>query len=378
MRLLGAVGDAVSGRALGASAGVASLAARLAERHGVDATGITAAYYAGLLHGIGGVRLKSQNDGWSERAREISRWDIPLHGAKIIARIGGLPAATADMIRWHCESWDGTGYPDRLRWHGIPSLAMIVNIAMTFVELGNDPSEPRSADEVMYEILGRSGKAFSVPLVREFRDYFMMNRESIAQIIEPPLEIDRALANPDAAIVAIARDADERDERSAGRGERIAAYVGTTAKELGWASHVRDDAMLAAEFTAFGRLHGRGVGDEFDPLSRLGRDVRAAEGTAAAAIVSIAPSYARLAPALRGASEWFDGTGLPDRKRGDDIDPIARVIGLATAYESLVSGSYGLTPSNGPSAASRIVAASGTQFDPTTVNAFVKAQGVSA
>jgi HD-GYP domain-containing protein (c-di-GMP phosphodiesterase class II) len=378
MRLLGAVGDAVSGRALGASAGVASLAARLAARHGVDAERITAAYYAGLLHGIGGVRLKSSGEGWSDRAREIARWDIPLHGAKIVANIGGLPPATADMIRWHCESWDGTGYPDRLRWHGIPSLAMIVNIAMTFIELGNDPSEPRGADEAMYEILGRSGKEFSVPLVREFRDFFMTNRESIAEIIEPPLAIDRALAHPDAAIIAVARDADKRDERSAGRGERIASFVATTAAELGWAANVRADAILAAELTAFGRLHGRGVRDEFDPLSRLGRDLRAAECRAAAAIVATAPSYARLAVPIRGSSEWFDGTGLPDRKRANDIDPIARVLALATAYESLVSGPYGLTPSNGPTAATRIVAASGTQFDPITVSAFLKAQGVSA
>ena len=378
MQLLGAVGDAVSGRALGTSSRVASLAARLAERHGADKTGRTAAYFAGLLHGIGGVRLRSTVDGASDRAREIARWDVPLHGAAIVAKIGGLPNATADMIRWHCESWDGTGYPDRLRWHGIPSLAMIVNIAMTYIELANDPNEPRGPDEAMYEILGRSGRMFSVPLVREFRDLFMTQRETIDDSIEPDLAIDHALAQPDAAIVAVARDSDARDERSVGRGIRIAKYLSATADVLGWSSDQRADAILAAELTAFGRLHVRGVRDEFDPLSRLGRDVRASEGSAAAAIVASAPSYARLAPALRASSEWFDGTGLPDRKRAKDIDPIARVLAIATAYESLVSGPYGLTPSNGPTAATRLIAASGTQFDPASVDAFLKAQGVSA
>lgn len=379
MQLLGAVSDAALGRALGTSARTASVAARLAKRHGVDEAAITAAYYAGLLHGIGGVRLHPSMDGWSERAREIARWDVPLHGATIVGNIGGLPSGTADLIRWHRESWDGTGTPDRLRWHGIPSLAMIVNIAMSFIELANDPAEPRGADEAMYEILGRSGRTFAVSLVREFRDLFMSERETFTDVIEPAtLIIDGSLTHPNDAIVSVARDADARDERSAGRGKRIAALVATTTEHLDWSAEQRADAELAAELTALGRLHARGSDNEFDPLSRLGREGRAAEGSAAAKIVSIAPSYAHLASALRSSSEWFDGTGLPDRKRADAIDPIARVLAVATAYESLVSGPYGLTPSNGPTAATRMIAASGTQFDPPTVNAFLKAQGASA
>ncbi len=48
----------------------------------------------------------------SDQVRTLILADFPLRGAWLAAAIDGLPAGTADLIRWHREHDDGTGFPD--------------------------------------------------------------------------------------------------------------------------------------------------------------------------------------------------------------------------------------------------------------------------
>ena len=54
--------------------------------------------------------------------------------------IGALPPETADMVRWQHEAWDGTGYPDTLRWTGIPRPAQFLGMADCFVRVARSRS----------------------------------------------------------------------------------------------------------------------------------------------------------------------------------------------------------------------------------------------
>jgi response regulator RpfG family c-di-GMP phosphodiesterase len=69
--------------------------------------------------------------------------------------------------------------------------------------------------------------------------------------------------------------------------------------------------------------------------------------------------------------ERFDGTGYPRGLSGDRIPLGARIVAVAEAYDSLVSGGLphrtALTPAQ---ALREIQAASGTAFDPAVVRAF--------
>jgi HD-GYP domain-containing protein (c-di-GMP phosphodiesterase class II) len=47
----------------------------------------------------------------------------------------GLPAAAGQIIAYHHERWDGSGYPHGLRGDGIPILARIVCLAQAFDHL---------------------------------------------------------------------------------------------------------------------------------------------------------------------------------------------------------------------------------------------------
>jgi len=92
---------------------------------------------AGTLTNAGSPQL---TDAVSDRERTIAQWDVPPQGARICERIAALPKSTADIVRWQAECWDGTGYPDQLRWSGIPKTAQLLNIAATYVATP-DPAE---------------------------------------------------------------------------------------------------------------------------------------------------------------------------------------------------------------------------------------------
>jgi response regulator RpfG family c-di-GMP phosphodiesterase len=70
-----------------------------------------------------------------------------------------------------------------------------------------------------------------------------------------------------------------------------------------------------------------------------------------------------VAPTIRGHHERFDGSGYPDRLRGDEIPWLARLLAVAVAYsECNVSGQ---------AAADSISAGSNSAFDPEAVRAFL-------
>jgi len=58
----------------------------------------------------------------------------PEFGAKLVASLG-LPAEVGQIIAYHHERWDGSGYPYGLKGEGIPLLARIVCLAQTFDHL---------------------------------------------------------------------------------------------------------------------------------------------------------------------------------------------------------------------------------------------------
>src|SRR5206468_2960898 len=71
-------------------------------------------------------------------------------------------------------------------------------------------------------------------------------------------------------------------------------------------------------------------------------------------------------PAIRHHHERWDGKGYPDGLLGPDIPLGARIIGLAEAFDVMVSGMH-VSPKQEEAALAEIDRCSGTQFDPRVV-----------
>lgn len=363
VRLLSAVGDIFGGHNAGFGMHVARVAARFADHHGQDAETIAATFYAAALHHIGAVRVIIPRDA-TPRDAEIATWDGPPAGAAIVGAMGIFPAATGDAIRWHRESFDGTGFPDRLRWNGIPETAMAVNVARAFVAaLEDQAGSGGTAADAVFTLVDASGSIFSLSTMRDFRALLAAEPDSFDKPYEPewPLrEID-----PQELIVDVCAQIDSRQARTAGRGDRIERLVRAIVAQLDVSSGIDPDrAAFAGRLTSLARISRDASAEDVFTLSRLGLESRAAQALDAGRILESAPAFASLAPIVGSTEEWYDGSGLPDGRAGTAIDPLTRVLAVALAAEAVTASD----------AARRIRDAAGTRLDPQVVAAYLAAE----
>jgi response regulator RpfG family c-di-GMP phosphodiesterase len=360
VRVISAVGDTFGGRDIGFGMRVANVAARFAVYTERDPEAIAATFYAGALHGIGAVRVVVPRDA-QPREVEISGWDDPPAGAAIVAAAGIFPPATADAIRWHREAFDGTGFPDQLRWNSIPQAAMTINIARAFVAARAAHGETGSARDAIFTLVAASGSIFSLSAMREFREFLTSESETCDAPYEPAWA--PADAEPHALIALVCTESDARQTRTAGRGDRLDRIVRAIVAQLRDSQLDPDQAAFAGRLTSLGRTGLDGTTDDIFTLSRLGLEGRAARAQTTARIVATAPSFASFAPVVGTIEEWYDGSGLPGHLAGTGIEPIARVLAVAIAVEALREGD----------APRRIAGAAGTRLDPAVVAAYLAA-----
>jgi len=90
-------------------------------------------------------------------------------GARMILPLG-FPAEVGQIISYHHEHWDGTGYPHGLQGDGIPLLARIVGIAQMFDHLTTDgPAHtPLSIDQALRQIRLHANTRFDPHLAELF------------------------------------------------------------------------------------------------------------------------------------------------------------------------------------------------------------------
>jgi response regulator RpfG family c-di-GMP phosphodiesterase len=108
-----------------------------------------------------------------ETVKQHSQW-----GAEI-AVLANLPVSTRNIIRYHHEKFDGTGYPDGLKGEDIPLEARLVAVADVFDALTTDrPYRKRYSYEESIEILfSMSEETLDPTLVSLFVDIVRIHPE---------------------------------------------------------------------------------------------------------------------------------------------------------------------------------------------------------
>lgn len=93
----------------------------------------------------------------------------PEAGAKLVGPLN-LPAEVGQIISYHHERWDGSGYPYGLKGEGIPLLARIVCLAQSFDHLTTELQErsPLTIDEALHYITCHAGTYFDPKLTTLF------------------------------------------------------------------------------------------------------------------------------------------------------------------------------------------------------------------
>lgn len=351
----GAVGDAAFGNAPDFALRKASLAVAIASAEREPLAGeCDGMFFAGLLHAIGAIKNPAfrKNGELDERAAQTHRWDVPAHGARACETIETLPPQTADLVRWQSECWDGTGYPDQLRWYGIPKGAQYLALADAYLRM-DDPEEALGAIAML------SGRAFAPEHVRTFVTWFHGSGGEAQGQAVPLKSLDASVTAPGALLDRLADDIDEHNAVP-GRWRSIEKVTSATAQALRLKESEAEALAIAVRIFGAGEIApGNGRTTPFHPLSRLGIDARARNASRATALAERVQAFRDAAKVLAARAEWFDGTGKPNGLRGNELSPATAVLAAAIAYERLDRGE-------------RLDTAAGTQFDPRVVKAVLE------
>jgi putative nucleotidyltransferase with HDIG domain len=142
--------------------------------------------FAGHLHDIGkiGIRddiLLKPGPLTSDEFEKIK--DHPAIGANILGQMG-MWEKERQIIRWHHERFDGTGYPDGLKQQQIPFLARILSVADVYDAMASDRAYRKRMEEklILQVIYDGAGSQFDPTVVAAFKDVY--NQGTILRYME--------------------------------------------------------------------------------------------------------------------------------------------------------------------------------------------------
>lgn len=144
---------------------VAELARKIASRLQVDDGAAQNIMLAALLHDIGKLGLpdnlldKPFNNLSAEHRAQVMRH--PVVGQNILMAIERFREA-ATLVRHHHESYDGSGFPDRLSGMAIPQGARIIAVANDYdaLQIGTLVQRPLKAAEALTFLIDNRGKRY--------------------------------------------------------------------------------------------------------------------------------------------------------------------------------------------------------------------------
>ncbi|MCX7994489.1 MAG: HD-GYP domain-containing protein [candidate division WOR-3 bacterium] len=166
--------DAKDKYTAGHSMRVAEYAVRIARVLNIDEKQIELLKKACLLHDIGKIGIP---DGVLNKKSPLSRKELnyiyqhPVLGKEILSQMSEFQEIL-DIIYFHHERYDGSGYPHGLKAEEIPLLARILAVADAYdAMLSERPYRPaKTKMEAIKELLNSKGKQFDPEIVEKFID----------------------------------------------------------------------------------------------------------------------------------------------------------------------------------------------------------------
>jgi putative nucleotidyltransferase with HDIG domain len=217
------------------------------------------------------------------------------------------------------------------------------------------------------------GPAFAA---HKFYRLYHEERKATADLKGAYAQLERASLSFASALVAAL---DARDRYTAGHSAAVAVYTRDIAVQLGLSDREQQLAHLS------GLLHDIGkVGlpatilEKEGPLTADERRQMEEHSIIGERILLNVQDYEEIASIVRHHHERMDGTGYPDGLTTEEIPLLARIIGVADAYNAMTSGRPYRAALSPRDALAQLASGSGSQFDPHVVAAFLEILSGSA
>lgn len=149
---------------------IASIADHLAKAFSLGARDRFSLRVAALAHDLGEVVMDRDYIHRQGPLSDDERVDLARHPvlSEREAAIAGADRGAQLLVRWHHEWWNGSGYPDGLRFEQIPLGARILRVADSYASLtdGRPFREPFSEKQAREHLLEWTGLEFDPRVVR--------------------------------------------------------------------------------------------------------------------------------------------------------------------------------------------------------------------
>jgi HD-GYP domain-containing protein (c-di-GMP phosphodiesterase class II) len=176
------------------------------------------------------------------------------------------------------------------------------------------------------------------------------------------------LAASDALLAA----ADAKRPGSRTQAEESARFAIAIAREMGWKENALEDIALASLLHDVGEI---AIPDylleKTEQLTAEEFEIVKQHPRIAAKIIDPLNRSKLVLNSIYAHHERWDGRGYPGGLSGDAIPEGARILALAHSMDAMLSPKPYRAPLTPPEALQEIILGSGTQFDPTTVQAFL-------
>ena len=190
-----------------------------------------------------------------------------------------------------------------------------------------------------------------------------------------PGKLFQVLRDPTpAALRLLAAAVDARDPYTNGHSERVSEYAHMLAELVGYEPAMADEVRTAGLIHDLGKL---GIPDSIlckpAALTPEEEAIVRSHPTLGESVLRCVRLLEQVIPAVLHHHERWDGGGYPDGLSGEDIPLLARIAGIADAFDAMTTDRPYRPALSFDKAFSELRAGAGRQFDPSLVEPFIEA-----
>ena len=169
----------------------------------------------------------------------------------------------------------------------------------------------------------------------------------------------------DQTVTAFVAAVEKRDKFSEGHSVRVAELARKIARTAGRDEEMCEEVYYAALLHDVGMI---GIPDSViyktEGFTKEELKQKERKPVISAEILQSITEYPYLSRGARYSCERYDGTGYPEGLSGTDIPEISRIIAVADAYDTMITGKRTHVPVSSQAVREEFIKMSGTQFDP--------------
>lgn len=259
--------------------------------------------------------------------------------------------------------------PKLIVWTGVAAVLFnLISIARKFLTGALNLETSRDAEIQIALIILCFGGCYAATKI--YDRIHRQNLKFMAELEEKNVQTRQMTMQ---TIMTIVNTIDAKDEYTKGHSQRVSQYSAALAEELGMSSDEVEHIRYIALLHDIGKI---GVPDAI--LNKPGRlnnaefSLMRMHTVIGDEILKDINSMDDLDVGAKYHHERYDGKGYPDGLKGEEIPYIARIIGIADAYDAMTSHRIYRKRLSDEAVEAEIAKCAGTQFDPVLAEAFLR------